>query len=150
MSIKDIRAFVSLSDKLATAGQPSEQQIHAICESRFDVVINLGLQDPRYCLPDEEGLIKSLGMAYHHIPVEFNAPTTENLVQFFQVMDDCQGKKIFIHCAANYRVSCFVSMYVQARYGWSEMQAMEYIRCVWEPDQTWLQFMNNSKAMIDL
>ncbi len=149
MSIEDICAFVSLSDKLATAGQPSEEQIPTLAENGFNVVINLGLQDPRYCIPDEEGLVTWYGMSYHHIPVEFSTPTKEDINKFFQVMDDCQDEKVFVHCAANYRASCFVAMYGQARYGWSERQAMEFIRGVWEPDRVWLEFMNNSKVMID-
>lgn len=150
MSIEDICAFVSLSDRLATAGQPSEQQIYLISESGFEVVINLGLLDPRYCLPDEEGLTRSLGMSYHHIPVEFSTPKKEDLFKFFRIMDSCKGKKVFVHCAANYRVSCFVSIYAQVNLGWSELQAKNYIRSIWEPDHIWLQFMNSLTEIFGL
>lgn len=146
MSIEEIRGFVALSDKLATAGQPSEEQIKRFPDEGYDVVINLGLMDPRYCLADEHGLVESLGMSYYHIPVEFGAPTTTDLARFFRVMDDNQDKKIFVHCAANYRVSCFVAMYAQAHYGWSDLEALNFIKRVWEPDHVWLQFMNNSAA----
>ncbi len=149
MSIEDVRDFVSLSDKLATAGQPSEKQIREIFESGFEVIINLGLQDPRYCLSDENALATSFGMAYYQIPVEFSAPTKQDLEKFFAIMDSCQDKKVFVHCAANYRVSCFVSLYAQAHYGWSESEAMDHIRSIWEPDRIWQQFLNSSKTHIN-
>lgn len=149
MSVEDVCAFVPVSDTLATAGQPSEAQLSDLSKAGFEVVINLGLQDPRYCLPDEGRVVTQLGMSYHHIPVEFSKPTAEDLSKFFDVMDRCRGRKVLVHCAANYRVSCFVSVYAQARLGWSEGEAMAFVRDVWEPDETWLQFMSRSKILIE-
>ena len=110
----DIRNFVGLSDSLATAGQPSEPQLKTLAAG-FEMVVNLGLLDPRVCLPDEPGLIQSLGMAYRHIPVDFNAPRFENLERFFEVMDASRDQRVFVHCAANYRVSAFVALYGEAK-----------------------------------
>ena len=111
MAIEEIRNYVALSGGLATGGQPSEEQIQELAQAGFELIINLGLLDPRYCLEDEVGLVRSLGMEYHHIPVNFQAPTIEDLTQFFTVMQAAAGKRIFVHCAANYRVSSFVSLY---------------------------------------
>src|SRR5215468_6736069 len=119
MAIDDIRNFVELSDHLATAGQPSEQHVRELASAGFEVIVNLGLLDPRYCLADEAGLTRSLGMAYHHIPVDFHAPQHQALGEFFRVMDASRGRSVFVHCAANYRVSSFVALYGQARLGWS-------------------------------
>ena len=41
---------------------------------------NLGLLDPKYCLPNEAGAVASVGMLYCHIPVKFDAPTVEDPV----------------------------------------------------------------------
>ena len=66
MAIEDIKNFVSLSEQLATAGQPSEQQVQELAREGFEVVVNLGLLDPRYCLADEAGLTGSLGWCTPH------------------------------------------------------------------------------------
>ncbi len=145
MAIEDIKNFVSLSEQLATAGQPSEQQIQELAREGFEVVLNLGLLDPRYCLPDEAGLTESLGMAYRHIPVDFNAPQFDDLKKFFDVMDESRNKRVFVHCAANYRVSGFVALYGQAKLGWSADQADAHIRRVWEPNDTWKEFIEKSR-----
>jgi protein tyrosine phosphatase (PTP) superfamily phosphohydrolase (DUF442 family) len=148
MAIEDVKNFVSLSEHLATAGQPSEQQVQDVARAGFEVVVNLGLLDPRYCLADEAGLAGSMGMAYHHIPVDFGAPRFDDLRKFFDVMDGVRDKKVFIHCAANYRVSAFVALYGQARLGWSASQADAHIRRVWQPNDTWEKFIEEVRARL--
>src|SRR5689334_17550380 len=96
MAIEDIKNFVALSERLATAGQPSDQDVRELARAGFEVVVNLGLLDPRYCLADEAGLANSLGIAYHHIPVDFTAPQARDLESFFNVMDGIRDKKVFV------------------------------------------------------
>jgi len=145
MAIEDIRNFVLVSDDLATAGQPSEAQMKDVARAGFDIVVNLGLLDPRYCLADEAGLAESLGMTYRHVPVDFAAPRLEDLDQFFDVMQLSRGKKVFVHCAANYRVSSFVALYGEARLGWSTEEADAHIRRVWTPNDTWSNFIDAAR-----
>lgn len=146
MPLDQIRNFIAVSDRLGTAGQPSEAQLRDVADGGFEVVVNLGLLDPRYCLADEAGSAASLGLTYHHIPVDFNAPQPGDLQRFFEVMDASRDKKVFVHCAANYRVSSFVALYGEARLGWSPGQADAHIRLVWEPNPTWAQFIAEARA----
>ena len=148
MAIQEIKNFIRVSPSLSTAGQPSEDQLHELAKAGFEVIINLGLLDPRYCLADEEGLVESLGMKYHHIPIDFTAPQPRELDSFFDVMEASRDKNVFVHCAANYRVSTFVGLYAQARMGWSVDQADAHIRRVWEPNDTWQAFIDASRAQL--
>ena len=148
MAIHGIRNFIDVSPNLSTAGQPSEDQLRELARAGFEVVINLGLLDPRYCLANEQGLVESLGMGYRHIPVDFTAPQSRDLEDFFTVMDASHDKKVFVHCAANYRVSSFVGLYGQTRLGWSADQADAHIRRVWEPNDTWTSFIDASRARL--
>ncbi len=141
MSIEQIKNFVAVSADLATGGQPSEQQIRELAEHGFEAIVNLGLVDQSYSLPDEAGLVRTLGMAYYHIPVDFDTPTAGDLARFLAVMDACRGRKVFVHCAANMRVSCFVALYGEKRLGWSCERADGLIRRVWEPDDVWARFV---------
>ena len=145
MPLDEIKNFVVVSDRLGTAGQPSEAQLRDVAAAGFDVVVNLGLLDPRYCLADEAGTVASLGLAYHHIPVDFNAPQADDLRRFFDVMDGARDQKVFVHCAANYRVSSFVALYGEARFGWSPDQGDAHIRRIWEPNETWLRFIADAR-----
>lgn len=146
MSTQDIKNLVIVSDLLATAGQPTEEQLRALAGEGYQVVINLGLMDPRYCLPDEAGLVKATGMEYHHIPVEFAAPQRADLAAFFDAMDNHAGQKVMVHCAANYRVTCFVALYAQARWGWTPQRCDAYIGRIWKPDATWRAFIDSVSA----
>jgi len=141
----DIYNFIEISEELSTAGQPSEEQLKGIAQEGYEVIINLGLLDPRYCIEDEAGLVNSLGLEYVHIPVNFQSPMMDDLKQFFKVLDQSKGKKVFVHCAANYRVSSFVSLYGQAKLGWSIEEADEYIHNVWEPDSVWAEFIKSAR-----
>jgi protein tyrosine phosphatase (PTP) superfamily phosphohydrolase (DUF442 family) len=87
-------------------------------------------------------------MTYHHVPVEFTAPQREDLEMFFGVMDACRGKKVFVHCAANYRVAAFVALYGQGRLGWSLDQANAHISLIWEPNATWKEFIEEARRTL--
>ena len=141
MALEHISSFMSVMPGLATAGQPSEAQLREIAAAGFEAIINLGLLDPRYCLPDETGLVQSLGLEYHHIPVRFEAPQMEDLQRFFSVMEAVEGKKVFVHCAANKRVSCFVALYAETKLGWTREEASAFIRRIWHPDEVWAPFI---------
>ena len=149
MALHDIKNFIAVSDDLGTAGQPSEPQLRDVADAGFTVVVNLGLLDPRYCLADEAGRVAALGLAYHHIPVDFNAPQAGDLQRFYDVMDASRPKKVFVHCAANYRVSSFVALYNEQRLGWSSERADAHIRKVWEPNDTWARFIADARLRHD-
>ena len=144
MSTDDIKNLIVLSPRLATAGQPSEAQLRALAGEGWQLVVNLGLMDKRYCLDDERGLVAALGMDYRHIPVEFASPQLADLSAFFEVMDANAERRVLVHCAANYRVTCFVALYGQVRHGWSAAQAAELIARIWQPDLVWLYFMQRA------
>ena len=121
-----------------------------IADAGFEVIINLGLLDPKYCLSDEAGLVKSLGLEYHHIPVSFQKPKLANLHNFFSVMDKTKNKKVFVHCAANNRVSIFIALYGEAILGWSREKADAIIEYIWKPDEVWNSFLVSARQELKL
>jgi uncharacterized protein (TIGR01244 family) len=150
VALTDIRNFVPLDDRLATAGQPTEAQLREVAAAGYDVVINLGLTGTDYALPDEAGLAGALGVEYHHLPVQFDSPRVEELRRFAALMDAARDRKVFVHCAANYRVSAFVSLYGQLRLGWTPAAADAHMRRLWAPNATWLAFADNCRRELGL
>ncbi len=140
--LQEIYNYLSLSDSVATAGQPTEEQIAAIAENGYELVINLGLTDSEYALDNEEAVVKALGMEYAHLPVIWERPTRHDLERFFDVMDSSQDKKVFVHCAANMRVSVFMALYRILRLGWSEEKAFDWVKQIWTPNNTWQTFID--------
>src|ERR1700757_3355019 len=109
--LSGIYNFRSIDDKLGTAGQPTEEQFQAVRDAGFEAVINLALPTSDNALPHEGGIVTGLGMAYVHIPVNFQAPTAQDFRAFCGAMRAFEGRRIFVHCAANMRVSAFVYLY---------------------------------------
>jgi len=148
VAITDIRNFLGIDERLATAGQPTEDQLREVAAAGYAAVLNLGLLDPKYCLPDEEALVAALGMGYRHIPVRFDAPAVDDFRAFVASMDAWAGEKTFVHCAANYRASAFVALYRELRLGWSRARADEHVRALWAPNETWLAFVERCRREV--
>ena len=150
MSTSDIRNFRRVNADLITGGQPSEEQLRAVAAAGFTVVINLATINPRYSLPDEEGLVRSLGMAYYHIPVAWDNPTESDFAAFESVMGQLNGRRTLIHCAANFRVTAFYALYALKNLGWSESEADTFMASVWSGSDhpVWQRFIAHMKATV--
>jgi len=146
MSLDDIKNFLAIDARLATAGQPTEAELRDVAAGGYQAVVNLGLLDPRYCLPDEAGLAASLGMKYRHLPVIFDAPAAADFEAFVAQMDAWAGERVFVHCAANFRVSSFMAVYGEMRLGWDRDRADRHARTFWELNPTWQQFVTECRA----
>lgn len=144
--LNQIYNLLILSENLTTAGQPSDEELRLVARCGFNVVINLALADAEYALEDERGLVHSLGLAYEHIPVQWENPTDEDLSAFFQTMERYKHKKVFLHCAANKRVSVFVALYRISCLGWPEPLALKDVHRIWEPDPIWRDFLEKHKG----
>jgi len=146
-SLGDIYNFRQVSPDLASSGQPQEHQLAAIAEAGYNVIINLALHDdPRYSLHDEAASVRALGLDYVHIPVRFGAPTESDLERFFEAMERHASERIWVHCAANMRVSAFLGLYRTLRQGWPEAQAFALMREIWQPDPVWSMFIASQLA----
>lgn len=150
MDLTTIYNFKAVDESLATAGQPNGEQLQAIADADYTLVINLGTDDPRYSLAGEDLLVSGLGMGYVHIPVEFDKPGKNDYLAFRNTMDSSSGQKRLVHCAANFRVSAFMSIYGEERLGWSRQQAEEFIQDGWDVDDIWQQFLQQRRAEIEL
>jgi uncharacterized protein (TIGR01244 family) len=137
-----IHNYRAVDETLATSGQPAQAQFASIAQAGFSTVINLALHDdPRYSLPDEAATVRSAGLTYVHIPVQFSAPTEADLVAFFAAMDAHRGEKIWIHCAANIRVSAFLGLYRVIKQGWATQPAFELMHGLWQVNEVWSTFI---------
>ena len=117
--------------------------MEAVAQAGYQVVINLGLAQAPYALQDECALIASLGLVYVHIPVEWESPRPGDLEAFFTALKTHQGKRLFIHCAANMRVSVFLALYRIVELAWPPDQALENIRPIWIPNPIWARFIRD-------
>jgi len=138
-----IANYVRLSEQVGTAGQPTREQLAAVARAGYEIVVNLATLDSEEAVPDEKDVVEALGLEYVHIPVVWERPTRADLDRFFQAMDRCQDKKVFVHCIANARVSAFMALYRMLRLGWPLEKALDDVHRLWVPNETWQRFMDD-------
>jgi protein tyrosine phosphatase (PTP) superfamily phosphohydrolase (DUF442 family) len=88
--------------------------------------------------------VRSLGLDYVHIPVQFAAPKQGELLAFFDAMDARTEEKVWVHCAANYRVTAFLGLYRMIRQGWPRERAFELMDGLWKPNEVWSAFIEEA------
>jgi len=141
MGLTDIHHYYAYSESLITGGQPSENELALVAQAGYQAVVNLGLHEADYALADERQTVLALGMAYYHIPVIWTSPSIGGFDDFCQCLDALKNDKIFVHCAANKRVSVFVALYRIIRGQVPPWQALAVIYQIWQPDTCWLSFI---------
>ena len=151
--IDSIQNYFALPLSMGTSGQPTTQQFKDIQAAGFDVVVNLAMPNSDNALPNEGALVSENGMTYVHDPVPWDAPNANHLAQFFGVMDAmlAQNKKIWVHCAANYRASAFSYKYLNMNQGLSEPESTTPLLTKWLPymDEAWQGIMQITSSDMD-
>ncbi len=142
-ALSEIYNFRTVGDRLGTAGQPTECQFRSVRDAGFEAVINLALPTSDNALPNEGSVVTGLGMSYVHIPVDFKAPTANDFRVFCRVMQAFDGCRVFVHCAANMRVSAFVFLYRVLHWQVAPADAERDLHAVWQPDDVWCRFIHN-------
>ena len=144
--MKDIYNYMFLTEKLSSSGMPTPGQVKEVADAGVQVVINLATSKSEGAIPNEDELVKGLGMEYIHIPVEWNNPTKQNLDDFFNAMGAHQDEKVHVHCQANYRVSAFIMLYRVLQLGWKKEDAIPVMEKMWNPEDfpVWQKFIDES------
>jgi uncharacterized protein (TIGR01244 family) len=135
------RHWHEVSPRLLTAGQPTAEDFKALKVMGVEVVINLSMPDSDHALPDEDRIVAAQGQRYHHIPVVFEAPTADDFERFRNAMSASRDSTVFVHCAANKRVSAFVYLWRVLTQGVPQDVAERDLLAVWTPDAVWSAFI---------
>jgi protein tyrosine phosphatase (PTP) superfamily phosphohydrolase (DUF442 family) len=149
-ALNKITNFVQITDDVGTSGQPKKDQFKSIADEGFRAVVNLALPSSDHAIAEEGSVVTGLGMSYIHIPVDFKRPTVDDLKTFIGTMEALKGKKIWVHCVVNARVSAFMYLYLKHVRKLDEAAARSPVLEGWTPkmDDTWKQFISLSKEVI--
>ena len=140
--IDEIKDYLEVKPSIYTGGQPTPDQITILGELGFNILINLATSTSPNTLPNEKELSLAAGMAYVHIPVEWQAPTKDDLLKFFMMFEQHKGFKTFVHCALNMRVSVFIYLYRVIVEKEDRQGCWEDILKIWEPNEVWQKFID--------
>jgi protein tyrosine phosphatase (PTP) superfamily phosphohydrolase (DUF442 family) len=142
--LEDILNYYQMTDRVATSGQPTEQQFADIAEAGNRTVINLAMPSDAYSAFNEAKTVTELGMTYVHIPVPWEAPTVDHLNQFLAIMKAVESEKVWVHCVVNARVSAFNYHYLKSCLGLPESNCRSPLLEKWQPkmEPVWQTFLD--------
>jgi uncharacterized protein (TIGR01244 family) len=148
MAIEDSYNFRRISERLTTSGLVSAEQLSDLHDEGYDAVINLLPDTNERAVSDEALIVRDQGLDYVYIPVDFERPTRADLEAFTHAMTGRADQKVHVHCAANYRVSAFYSLYALRNGLCTEDEADELVQDVWNPAEhpAWLAFIADERA----
>jgi len=133
MDIESSYNFRRVDERLTTSGIVTADALGALAAQGYEVVVNLLPDSHRHAVAGEREIVESQGLEYIHIPVDFSRPTREDFEQFSDALDRVLDRKVHVHCAANWRVTAFYSLYAVRRGRWTIHRASEFVHDVWAP-----------------
>lgn len=144
-SIQGICNYLLIDNLYATSGQPSEVELGLIGEAGYQTVINLTPQSLlENSVANEAEILQRLGVTYIHIPVDFKSPTDQDFETFVDSLQEQSGRKLWVHCAANMRVSAFTYRYRTHVLGDDPETADPDLRKIWNPFGVWKEFIKGA------
>jgi protein tyrosine phosphatase (PTP) superfamily phosphohydrolase (DUF442 family) len=146
-SLQEIEAFLLISPTLATSGQPTTEQFSNILSQSYNLVINLATSASSNWNPNEKSIVEGLGMKYVGIPIDWENPTLNEYQNLADLLDKNSNCQIWVHCAKNMRVSAMIYLYHRLRKGYTEETSRRYLEQIWQPNQTWQNFINTAIAV---
>lgn len=142
--IDGIYNYHLISNNVATSGQPTAAQFSLIKEAGYSVVINLAPHNAENSLANEASLLRELCLHYIHIPVDFKSPEKRDFEKFVTAMNDSLASKVWVHCAANMRVSAFMYKYRCEVLNEHPQKVQLDLKQIWEPFGVWREFIKSA------
>ena len=139
--IKSIQDYYQINDRLATSGQPTIEQFESIKDAGYQVIINLAMSCSTNAIANEGAIVTDLGFIYVQIPVIWSDPTVADVKSFFKVMEAFADKQVWVHCAKNMRVSCFIYFWQKYILQLPEADANYPINQIWQPTGVWQELI---------
>jgi protein tyrosine phosphatase (PTP) superfamily phosphohydrolase (DUF442 family) len=143
--LSKIYNYHDIAGLFTTSGQPNSYQLNLIAKDGYNTVINLAPNSVfEGSVINEAEILAANKVKYVHIPVNFNNPTTDDFLLFVKSLIENKDKKIWVHCAANMRVSAFVYKYRRDVLGLDDKKIIGDMKLIWTPNRIWNNFLNDN------
>jgi len=147
--LAEIVNFRQYSDVFSSAGQPTAEQFQAVADAGFERVVYIAFTNNQNALPDEDQIVKGLGMEYMQVPVDFNNPLPDEFYAFADSMRRNTDKKTLLHCQVNARATAFSFLYRVIYEDVPVAAAKADMNTVWQPNTVWRDFIFEVMAQND-
>ena len=142
-TLSEISNFRQYSESFASSGQPTREQFEELRDRGYQRVVYIAFTSDGTALANEDQLVKSLGMEYLQIPVDFFNPLPGDFYAFADYMRRDTGKKTLLHCQVNARATAFSFLYRVIFEEVPVAKAKADMNTVWQPNKVWRDFIFN-------
>lgn len=139
--VTDIENYREYSPLFSSSGQPSAKQLASVADAGFKRVIYIAFSDNKSAIDTEDRVVKSLGMDYVHIPVDWDHPTLEDFEDFAAVLNRDKAVRTLLHCQVNFRASTFSFLYRVIYDGIPMAAAKSGLDAIWQPNKVWYEYI---------
>jgi len=139
--LDDIDNYRRYSPNFSSSGQPGIEDFRVLSETGFQRIIYLAFSDNKSAVEHEDRVVKSLGMDYLQIPVDFDRPEIDDFEDFAAVLNRDKTIRTLLHCQINLRASTFSFLYRVIYDGVPMAVAKSDLDTVWQPDRVWYRFI---------
>ena len=133
--------LVAITPKLVTSGQPSKAFLETLKREGFEVVVYLAPPTVPDAIAEEPLIVGRQRLVYVNIPIVFSAPTAADFEAVSRTLQAFPGRKVYVHCQANFRASSMVFLYRVIHGKERPEVAYEALQRSWVPDATWRAFI---------
>jgi len=133
-----------ISPRLATSGQPTKAFLGTLREQGFQAVVYLAPPTVGDAVAEEDLVVGRQGLLYVNIPIDFMKPTAADFEAVSRILRALEGRKVFVHCQANFRASSMVFLYRVIHGREDPEKAWEAVAGVWKPNATWSAFIRET------
>lgn len=145
-SLASIQAYLRLSERLHSAGQPTAGQLRHFAAESIEVVINLALPTSDDAVGEEAVILSGQGISYCHLPVDWDKPREEDFTLFSDVFSALRNRSLLVHCAKNMRASAFLYLYRVIFDSMSHEAACRDLCRIWTPFDQWYRLINRIRS----
>ena len=141
-NIQLIDNYYNVPNLYKSSGQPSKRQLKLLAKKGYQIIINLA---PNTIINgrilNEAEILRLQKVKYIHIPVDFKNPTKADFRKFVLNIEKYKDEKIWVHCAANMRVSAFTYKYRRDILKLAHKDIIGDLEAIWIPDKVWSSFL---------
>lgn len=138
--------FQRIDDLIATAAQPTAEQIPWLKAQGFEVVVNLSTPTARNFVHDEARLVMDAGLAYVHAPVDCSRLEPAHYEVLRGVLAAFRGRKVLVHCAGNVKSSALVQLWRIKERGEDRARLVEELRALDWHEPKWFVYLERMTA----
>jgi protein tyrosine phosphatase (PTP) superfamily phosphohydrolase (DUF442 family) len=110
--------FEKVSPTIWRGSRPSDIALEDLAGSGVKTIVDLRLEGDG--VEHEHVYARRLGMKYVHIPMTFKKPSSEQIVEFLNVVNDKNNQPVYVHCRQGAdRTGTLIGIYRTVMQGWS-------------------------------